>query len=571
MRFLVVILLLIGCRSLFAGDTLVLNKLGWIDSLIFRESEYDEAFARADELLNDLDKRSAGRENMDYTQKALLLKSTVLAMKPDYVQSLQLLYRVLDESERYNLPENAFNAHLQIALISDHVNELADARKHLDAAYKICKTNNLDPFYSTYCVRMSSHFRFLKQRDSAVRYAYEAIEYSRKFEKRKDFMDACFLLGGNLPYDRYKEAIHYYKLSADNFLSVNDRDGAVSMLLSISKKFLLHNEPDSAFYYNDLSMTILPPKDTLNFNPLIYKIRYSIFEQVDRFDSAFYYLKLYQDLTIKDHEEDKRAELKRITEQYENDKKEAVIKTQYIWLLLIISLSFVVAIAALLLWRKNKKIHSQNTIINQQVEFLKKILVQKEFLLSELQHRVKNNLQHVASILEMQKESVHSTNIDELIRENQNRIYSMSLLHNKLTSANDLNEVDLGEYIVSLAELVVDSYGSYNKNIQLEVRSGIERIGIDKALPIGMILVELISNSIKHAFKGRKKGKIGFDIVKDEESHYHAVYTDDGIGFDFEPGDGKGLGVEIVKGFVDQLNGGYEVVEGKGFKLKFYF
>lgn len=140
--------------------------------------------------------------------------------------------------------------------------------------------------------------------------------------------------------------------------------------------------------------------------------------------------------------------------QYQNEKKEALIQSKNKQVMLIASLLGIIFIASILLFTQYQKINHLNKIINTQLAELSKTLEQKQFLLSELQHRVKNNLQHVISILEIQKESIDFNNIEELIRGNQNRIHSMALLHKKLNVSDSANEVELKRYITDLAELV---------------------------------------------------------------------------------------------------------------------
>src|SRR5690606_6730061 len=182
-------------------------------------------------------------------------------------------------------------------------------------------------------------------------------------------------------------------------------------------------------------------------------------------------------------------------------KAELIVKSRNNQLIFISTLLSIIAISSLLVIRKNRKINKQNKVITKQVEELMKTLDQKQVLLSELQHRVKNNLQHVISILELQKESVDFNNIDELIRGNQNRIRSMTLLHKKLHTAEDVNTVDLDRYITELSDLVKDSYDNHKKQISLITSCEIDTFSIEKALPLGLIIVELVSNSMKHAFK----------------------------------------------------------------------
>jgi two-component system, sensor histidine kinase PdtaS len=226
--------------------------------------------------------------------------------------------------------------------------------------------------------------------------------------------------------------------------------------------------------------------------------------------------------------------------------------------------------------RKNKKgnevLKEKNREISLQKDEIEKTIEQKQILLSELQHRVKNNLQYVISILEIQKESVNHSNIDDLIKSNQNRIHSIALLHKKLNVSESVNDVDLKRYITDLAELVKNSYDDKLKNVSLFITCDIPILTITKALPLGLIVVELVSNSMKHAFRNQKNGIINIEIKQDEKSKKSCLsYIDNGDGFDFVNVETKGLGVEIVKGLIDQINGNIETLKKKGFELKIYF
>ncbi len=151
--------------------------------------------------------------------------------------------------------------------------------------------------------------------------------------------------------------------------------------------------------------------------------------------------------------------------------------------------------------KSNAILKDKNREISLQKDEIEKTIEQKQILLSELQHRVKNNLQYVISILEIQKESINHSNLDDLIKSNQNRIHSIALLHKKLNLTDSVNDVDLKSYTRDLSELVKDSYDNKLRNVSLFVICEIETLPISKALPLGLIIVELVSNSMKHAFK----------------------------------------------------------------------
>ena len=132
--------------------------------------------------------------------------------------------------------------------------------------------------------------------------------------------------------------------------------------------------------------------------------------------------------------------------------------------------------------------------------------------------------------------------------------------------------MEFKRYIIELSEIVKDSYDNYQKIINLNLNCDIEMITIGKALPIGLILVELISNSMKHAFKNRNIGIINIAITEGNNGQKNKFYySDNGDGFDFNQTNEKGLGLEITKGLIDQIHGFVETKTDNGFELIIYF
>lgn len=261
---------------------------------------------------------------------------------------------------------------------------------------------------------------------------------------------------------------------------------------------------------------------------------------------------------------------KRIEEEYRADLKETSLKLKNQQLLFIICVTIVILLALILIVLKNRKINAQNKTIQSQILTLEKVLEQKKTLLSELQHRVKNNLQYVISFLEMQKESASFNNIEEIIRENQNRIHSMALLHKKLSVQDDFNIINLKNYLTDLTSVVKESYDNQKQKIVLNIHCEIDSFTLDKALPIGLIVTELISNSMKHAFHKVSIGIINIEISKAKD-YFQFYYSDNGPGFDFFQSQHKGLGMEIINGLIKQLKGTVQVKHINTFELNLQF
>jgi PAS domain S-box-containing protein len=187
-------------------------------------------------------------------------------------------------------------------------------------------------------------------------------------------------------------------------------------------------------------------------------------------------------------------------------------------------------------------------------------LREKEALLKEIHHRVKNNLQITSSLLRLQSTVLSDPKSRELFLESENRIKSMALVHEKLYQSNNLSEIDIGEYTRSLVPEMIRSAGSLARSIDVRLDADKILLAIDKAIPFGLVLNELVSNCLKHAFNGRGKGTIWIS-VKPAGADIDLVVADDGKGFSasFDYRTSKTLGLQLVTDLTKQLRGRIEL------------
>ncbi len=178
-------------------------------------------------------------------------------------------------------------------------------------------------------------------------------------------------------------------------------------------------------------------------------------------------------------------------------------------------------------------------------------LAEKEVLLKELHHRTKNNMQIISSLLGLKAESVEDEVVKEIIRDIKTRIRSMALVHEKLYKAGSLSKINLGEYVKELALLISEGYVNESSRIKIDLNVQDTGILIDKAIPVGLIVTELVTNSFKHAFPENRGGKISI-YLKKENGDFILVVKDDGIGFDREKTlqDGK-LGLQLFESIAE--------------------
>ena len=203
---------------------------------------------------------------------------------------------------------------------------------------------------------------------------------------------------------------------------------------------------------------------------------------------------------------------------------------------------------------------------------LRMSLNEKEVLLKEIHHRVKNNMQIISSLISLQSDYAENEDTIKMFDDSKNRIRSMALIHEKLYQSDDLSLIDFSDYIKSLASKLLEFYGLNARIITLKVDASDITLSIDSAIPCGLIINELISNSIKHAFPEEKEGSmsIGMHEIND---NYVLIIEDNGVGFpekiDFRKTDS--LGLQIVQTLTLQLGGEIELESNGGTKFTICF
>lgn len=165
--------------------------------------------------------------------------------------------------------------------------------------------------------------------------------------------------------------------------------------------------------------------------------------------------------------------------------------------------------------------------INEQK--IKNSLREKEILIKEIHHRVKNNLQIVSSMLKLQMRMINDANTKDILKDSQNRIQTISLIHKNLYKSTDLLNINFSDYLNDLVKNLFSSYKSFCGEIELELNIENLIISIDIAMPCGIILNEMITNSLKYAFPNNRKGKIQISF-KFDNGNYELIFSDNGIG-----------------------------------------
>lgn len=214
------------------------------------------------------------------------------------------------------------------------------------------------------------------------------------------------------------------------------------------------------------------------------------------------------------------------------------------------------------IWNKrlNIEVDRQTLQLSKNQQQLQKLLEEKEVLLKEVHHRVKNNLAQIYALLELQEYSDKEYDTKDLFRISKSRVRSMALAHEALYKNEDFSNINLKDYFHEICEATHNSFKPTDKNIEIDYELSVIQMDMTKAIPLGLILNELLINSYQHAFLNKDEGVIKVESEKMEDK-LNLVIEDNGIGMqkDEKEADKKSFGMILINGLIDQLSGSIDI------------
>jgi PAS domain S-box-containing protein len=200
-------------------------------------------------------------------------------------------------------------------------------------------------------------------------------------------------------------------------------------------------------------------------------------------------------------------------------------------------------------------------------------LREKEVLLKEIHHRVKNNLQVVASLLGLQSRGAADEQMRRMLLESQNRVHTMALLHECLYQSQNLSRIDFPDYIRQLVSHLCHSYEIQTGNVRLETKLDQLYLDLDAAVACGLIINELVSNSLKYGFPDGREGVVRIELTADANRMARLIVADNGVGHPGDPdlANAKTLGLRLVRTLAEQLGGTIELRSSDGTEARLTF
>lgn len=207
----------------------------------------------------------------------------------------------------------------------------------------------------------------------------------------------------------------------------------------------------------------------------------------------------------------------------------------------------------------NLRLSSQQDKINRQNIDLQELVKEKELLMKEMHHRVKNNLQLIQNLLESQSSALDATSL-QAIQNSRGRLYAMTLIHQKLYMSENVTLINLSSYLMDLVNYVIDSFGGA-EGIRFELSVNNVTLLVNQAIPVAIIVNEAITNALKYAFPDQRAGTISLRLTENSEGRIHLLISDDGIGLPdgLAPDRKTSMGLRLIKGLCRELKGKLDI------------
>ena len=479
----------------------------------------------------------------------------VLKKKGEYEKAMQKNIYALKLMESIDDKAGICDAMTRISWDLTKQNRLNEALNYAEKAIEMAEKNNLtSEFFYVYsnagdvAIAMGKNQLSLDYFNKAAAIVKEQnLGLTSKVDIGNSQGNALKKLG------RYDEAIRFYTNCLKMAKESNYQNGINTVTANLGEINLLKGNYKEALPYQLETVRLQETNNDIANLIENYHHVSTIYRKLNDYESALNYKQKAYDLRDSIGSIESDAKMSELLTKYETEKKEETIAfqeakiyqqklVQYLGII-VVGLLLGLLIFAFISYRNRSK---SNRLLAQKN-------AENELLMKEIHHRVKNNLEIVSSLLALQSAQIDDTKTKEAMTEGQNRVNSISIVHQKLYQGTNLGSIEMKDYFLNLSENILDSFGAENK-VTLNLAMEKLDLDIDTAVPLGLIINELLTNTIKYAFPADNKGTITIKLEKQNDQYLHLVVTDNGIGKSGMT-HGTGFGTQLVSLLTQQLNG----------------
>ena len=431
--------------------------------------------------------------------------------------------------------------------------------------------NDLDYDFTVYIV--GNNYLSLKQYDKAMEYYLRSIEIGERYGFYNNLSDVYISLVDLYVFlNEFKKAEEAGENAVKYAYFLDNAFMLMRSYLSVGELQIQNKNYPAAIKNIQKSIEVATPNFGDSF--FLSKAYHSLgiaYAEYNRFKEAYEAFSKYDSLNSLVFTAEADQRISQLQTEFNVAQKENTIQLQETRLLrqrttqnFIIFIVGLLLVILLILWVSFTNNRKKNLL-------LKKQNLEKEFLLKEIHHRVKNNLEVVTSLLALQTAQTKNPEIASAMKESQNRVFSMSIIHQRLYQENHLSTIEMKDYFYHLGNHILDSFGE-EKRIKINYEMSELHLDVDTAVPLGLIVNELLTNSLKYAFPNKQSGEITINLKKKPNKDVQLIVKDNGKGYtEDEPVKGTGFGKKLIDLLTQQLDGTLQVFHTSGTEYFFNF
>jgi two-component sensor histidine kinase len=560
--------------ALVAGGIFAQKNIAGIDSFNFKAEELyandvEKSIAVSTKALQ-LAKKADYQSGEAFSYMNLAVANDI---KGNSAVATSYFHKAIRLFKLENNEENLSYCYSQLGVCYFSQYQYENADFYYRKAIELCKKNHFEVDLADALVNQGITFTYQNKPKAAEANFLKAIEIYTK-EKYPEGLGAAYNSLGKIYYDEgdYRKAIAHFEKSAANFREYRSDFNLVSAYNGTSNCYIDLKDYRKAEEYALKSLKLSQETGAKEREVFVHETLSRIYFALGDYKKAYESLNEYtilSDTIFTQEKSDALAEMQARFEVKELKLKQRAEEESHQWQLVIlwviIFIVLVVSVLLFFLFRNKKRI---NALLEQKYIMTQANLEQKEFMMGEVHHRVKNNLQIISAILDLQSRELKDPESIQLIDASMNRINAISMIHQKLYQSENIRAVQIGPY---LAELVNDLITHFRKEVNKEIFLNSEcdnlNLDIETALPIGLIVAELVMNSCKYAFDKQENPQISLSLKMKDKKLVLSV-ADNGNGKS-NISEGTHFGAKLIRSMARKLKAEFnETSSEKGLKTE---
>jgi two-component sensor histidine kinase len=556
------------------GIILAKKQIG--NSLYYR-GKGDEAYVYWNEVyeyykeIGEINKAASMLSNM-----GLIRRNQAL-----YEEAMEAFFESLKIKESLNDSNGIASAYNNIAVTFAIQENFGSAKDYFFKALEVYESNQNEGRYNSLLLDIGGMYREEGKTDSSLIYIEKAVAYYSENGPDVQLARGLYILG-NLYQDKeeYEQSHSSYDRSIELYAKLGDTHRKAGSILRKSETYKAQKDYSNAIAYAIMALEEVKETDSDNLKTRTYYLLYLIYKEQGDYENALKYKELNGEIKAEIDDRNNLKAIAELEEKYqtelrdrqlaelnaENKAKELKVEQQWKQQIALLALLVMLVVVAIALYGRASTKKKNNETLRAKNEIIEKALKDKEFLFREVHHRVKNNLQFISSLLNLQSRHIEDPKALGILNDARNRVKSMALVHQKLYQEENLSGVDMKNYMSNLVDSLAHSFKINEGKVKITLDVDPMSLDIDTAIPIGIIFNELITNSFKYAFDNTDSATLRVHLKQQKES-IQLLVADNGPGVKTDKAE-ETFGTQLIESMVDKLKGSIQIGKADGHSVE---